>query len=93
MIREYVVLSSFGSNKMQRAVQAALDELEGDVSWVEEDGTKVTPSVTIRAPRRSEAEGTYALRDNSPPLLLGYTNEYPDALRNLIRAAWEKATR
>lgn len=76
---------------MIEAFQAAVDEMEGSVSWVSDDGNTVRPSVVCRPPRHGEAAGVYLERSNGDLQILGYTVPTPDALRDLLNRAWNRA--
>lgn len=78
---------------MIEAFQAAVDEMEGSVSWVDDDGNTVRPSVVCRPPRRGEAPGIYLEKSNGDLQILGYTVPKPDALQDLLNRAWDRACR
>lgn len=75
------------------AVQAAVDALEADVCWVDEDAVEVRPLVQVRAAYGDQAAGTYAVMDNGDLQILGFNLPVPPELHALVNRAYEVAHR
>lgn len=70
-------------------LQAAVDLLEADASWDDENGETVRPWIVVRLPRHGEARGTYEVRADQTLQILGFTVAVPEGLRRLREQAFE----
>lgn len=92
--REFVVIpeipEGWSEEDFIAHLQVAVDVLEGDTSWNDDDGDLVRPWVVVRLPRHGEARGTYEVLRDQTLQVLGGTVPKPDGLRDLLERAFNR---